>query len=82
MARAHLLQVPFHHPSCPALDQVRETGHFQIPEEWIPPLVSQIVAFRHEPGELAIEDTFGRIELLLETIEGFRYEDCPPHPLR
>ncbi|MET0697225.1 MAG: molybdopterin-dependent oxidoreductase, partial [Acidimicrobiia bacterium] len=69
-----------HHPDYPALDQLRETGHFQIPEEWIPPLVSQIVAFRHDPESSPLKTPSGRIELFSETIEGFGYDDCPPHP--
>ena len=66
-----------HHPDYPALDQLRETGHFQIPEEWIPPLVSQIVAFRHDPGELAIEDTFGSNRAVLGDHRGVRLRRLP-----
>jgi biotin/methionine sulfoxide reductase len=69
-----------HHPDYPALEELRAAGHFQIPEEWIPPLVSQIVAFRHDPATSPLKTPSGRIELFSETIEGFGYDDCPPHP--
>ena len=69
-----------HHPDYPALDELREAGHFQIPEEWIPPLVSQIVEFRNDPAGSPLKTPSGRIELFSETIEGFGYDDCPPHP--
>lgn len=69
-----------HHPDYPALDELREAGHFQIPAEWIPPLVSQIVAFRNDRAGSPLKTPSGRIELFSETIEGFGYDDCPPHP--
>jgi biotin/methionine sulfoxide reductase len=69
-----------HHSEYPALDELREAGHFQIPEEWIPPLASQIVAFRVDPGGSPLKTPSGRIELYSETIERFGYDDCPAHP--
>jgi biotin/methionine sulfoxide reductase len=69
-----------HHSDYPAFDELREAGHFQIPEEWIPPLASQIVAFRNNPRGSPLKTPSGRIELFSETIEGFGYDDCPPHP--
>lgn len=69
-----------HHPDYPALDELREAGHFQIPEEWIPPLTSQIVAFRDDPASSPLKTPSGRVELFSETIEGFGYDDCPAHP--
>jgi len=68
------------HPDYPTLVELQETGHFQIPEELVPPLPSQIVAFRNDPVGSALKTPSGRIELYSETIEGFGYEDCPPHP--
>ena len=73
-------QVPLPPSRLPDTRRVTEAGHFQIPEEWIPPLVSQIVAFRHDPAGSPLKTPSGRIELLSETIEGFGYDDCPPHP--
>jgi biotin/methionine sulfoxide reductase len=69
-----------HHPDYPALDELREAGHFQIPDEWIPPLTSQTVAFRNDPTGSPLKTPSGRIELFSETIERFGYDDCPPHP--
>ena len=68
------------HPDYPTLGELREAGHFQIPEEWIPPLASQLVAFRNDPAGAALKTPSGRIELYSETIESFGYDDCPPHP--
>ena len=69
-----------HHPEYPALEELQKVGHFQIPEERIPPLPSQLVAFRQDPTGAALKTPSGRIELYSETIEGFGYADCPPHP--
>jgi biotin/methionine sulfoxide reductase len=68
------------HPEYPKLDVLKAEGHFQIPEEWIPPLPSQLVAFRNDPVESALKTTSGRVELYSETIESFGYSDCPAHP--
>ena len=68
------------HPGYPSLQELQETGHFQIPEDWVPPNPSQLVAFRNDPVGSALKTPSGRIELYSETIEGFGYEDCPPHP--
>ena len=68
------------HPDYPTLDELKDSGHFQIPNEWIPPVRSQLVAFRGDPVDSALKTPSGRIELYSETIEGFGYPDCPPHP--
>jgi biotin/methionine sulfoxide reductase len=68
------------HPDYPTLAELQETGHFQSPEDWVPPNPSQIVAFRNDPVGSALKTPSGRIELYSETIEGFGYADCPPHP--
>jgi biotin/methionine sulfoxide reductase len=68
------------HPDYPSLQELQETGHFQIPEDWIPPIPSQLVAFRNDPDGSPLKTPSGRIELYSATIEGFGYEDCPPHP--
>jgi len=69
-----------HHPDYPTLGELQEAGHFQIPEEWIPPVASQLVAFRNDPVRSALKTPSGRIELYSKTVESFGYEDCPPHP--
>ena len=68
------------HPEYPTLAELQETGHFQIPEDWVPPLASQVVAYREDPVGAPLKTPSGRIELYSETIEGFGYDDCPPHP--
>jgi biotin/methionine sulfoxide reductase len=68
------------HPEYPTLDTLKAAGHFQIPDEWIPPIPSQLVAFRNDPSESALKTPSGLIELYSQTIEGFGYPDCPPHP--
>lgn len=68
------------HPDYPTFGELRDLGHFQIPEEWYPPIRSQLVAFREDPVGSALKTPSGRIELYSETIEGFDYDDCPAHP--
>ena len=68
------------HPDYPTLDELKDAGHFQIPREWIPPVPSQLLSFRQDPLGSALKTPSGRIELYSETIEGFAYPDCPPHP--
>jgi biotin/methionine sulfoxide reductase len=77
----HLYQ-RFHgyHTDYPTLDELKRAGHFQIPEEWVPPNKSQLVAFREDPEGSALKTPSGCIELYSETIESFGYADCPPHP--
>lgn len=69
-----------YHRDYPTLDELKHAGHFQIPEEWVPPTQSQLVAFRKDPHGSALKTPSGRIELFSETIESFGYADCPPHP--
>jgi biotin/methionine sulfoxide reductase len=69
-----------HHEDYPTLAELQEEGHFQIPGEWIPRIPSQLVAFRDNPERAPLKTPSGRIELYSETIEGFGYEHCPPHP--
>jgi biotin/methionine sulfoxide reductase len=68
------------HPEYPSLAELQAAGHFEIPREWIPPIPSQLVAFRNDPDGTPLATPSGRIELYSETIAGFGYEDCPPHP--
>ncbi len=68
------------HPDYPSLAELQETGHFQIPEDWIPPVASRIAAFRLDPVGSPLTTPSGRIELYSDTIAGFGYDDCPPHP--
>jgi biotin/methionine sulfoxide reductase len=68
------------HPEYPTLEELQHTGHFEIPSDWVPPLPSQLALFRTDPSGSPLPTPSGRIELYSETIEGFGYDDCPPHP--
>ncbi|MCZ7532744.1 MAG: molybdopterin-dependent oxidoreductase [Acidimicrobiia bacterium] len=68
------------HPDFPPLGELREHGYFEIPLEWVPPTPSPLTAFREDPIGSALQTPSGRIELYSETIAGFGYPDCPPHP--
>jgi biotin/methionine sulfoxide reductase len=67
-------------PDYPTLEELKEFGHFEIPEEWYPPIPSQLKAFRDDPIGAPLKTPSGRIELYSETIERFGYDNCPPHP--
>ena len=69
-----------YHPDYPTLEELKDSGHFQIPEEWVPPTPSRLTSFRNDPVGSALKTPSGRIELYSETIEGYGYDDCPPHP--
>ena len=68
------------HPDYPTLGELQEVGHFQIPEEMIPPVPSQLASFRTGTNVNRLKTPSGKIELYSEEIEHFGYEDCPPHP--
>lgn len=69
-----------YHPEYPTLAELQDAGHFQIPLEWVPPIPSAMAAFRADPEGSPLPTPSGRIELYSETIAGFGYDDCPPHP--
>jgi biotin/methionine sulfoxide reductase len=68
------------HPQYPDLEELKATGHFQIPSEWVERKGSVLDAFRHNPHDSPLRTPSGRIELFSETIAGFGYEDCPGYP--
>jgi biotin/methionine sulfoxide reductase len=69
-----------HHSDYPDLDELREAGYFEIPDAWIAPPKSLLVAFRDDPTGAALDTPSGRIELFSETVQSFNYVDCPGHP--
>jgi biotin/methionine sulfoxide reductase len=69
-----------HHGEYPNLDELKETGFFEIPLEWIAPPESLLASFRDDPIGAALDTPSGRIELFSETVESFGYADCPGHP--
>lgn len=78
---SHIYQ-RFHsrNPEFPTLDQLKESGFFQVPPEMFPPLDSVLAAFRANPERSPLKTPSGRIELYSETLAGFGLADCPPHP--
>jgi biotin/methionine sulfoxide reductase len=50
-------------PDYPTLEELKYAGHFEIPEEWYPPIPSQMKAFRDDPIGAALKTPSGRIEL-------------------
>jgi trimethylamine-N-oxide reductase (cytochrome c) len=40
----------------------------------------RLADFRRDPKEHALKTPSGKIEICSKTIEGFGYDDCPPHP--
>lgn len=64
----------------PGFDEFWQKGHVQFP---IPPSSRYYVRygdFRANPITNALGTPSGRIEIYSKTIEGYHYEDCPPHP--
>ena len=69
-----------YHPAYPTLEDLQSSGFFHIPEDWNPPVPSQIVEFVNDPKGRPLSTPSGRIELYSTTIDGFGYRSCPPHP--
>ena len=69
-----------YHDEYPNLDELKETGFFEIPDEWIAPPESLLVSFRDDPVGAALKTPSGKIELFSETVASFGYADCPGHP--
>ena len=78
---AHLYE-EFHraNPDYPSLVELQATGHFEIPKEWFPAPPSPLASFRADPTGAPLATPSGRIELFSDAIDGFGYDDCPPHP--
>ena len=62
----------------PDFDEFWERGFW----EFKTPVESSILfeGFRNDPNKMALKTPSGRIEIFSETIDSFRYEDCPGHP--
>ncbi|MGH8618278.1 MAG: molybdopterin-dependent oxidoreductase [Burkholderiales bacterium] len=62
----------------PSYETFREQGLFVVPKP-----AREFVLFddfRADPAAHPLKTPSGKIELYSETIAGFGYEDCPPHP--
>jgi trimethylamine-N-oxide reductase (cytochrome c) len=68
------------HPNMQSFDQFWQKGYVEFP---IPATATEFVKFadfRANPALHALGTPSGRIEIYSKTIEGYHYEDCPPHP--
>ncbi len=62
----------------PEFDEFWQLGYWEFPqpmEEYV-----SMSAFRNDPESHPLRTPSGRVELYSETIAGFGYDDCPPHP--
>jgi biotin/methionine sulfoxide reductase len=62
----------------PAFEDWWRTGWYEVP----PPAKDFVLfeAFREDPAAHPLSTPSGRIEITSGRIEGFGYDDCPPHP--
>jgi biotin/methionine sulfoxide reductase len=68
------------HRKYPSLDELKKTGYFEIPLEWVPAPPSRLAAFRQDPKDSGLDTPSRKIELFSETVASFGYENCPGHP--
>ncbi len=62
----------------PTLPELKSRGWFEVAPPKQPHVL--LAAFRADPDAHPLDTPSGRIELWSETIAGFGYDDCPPHP--
>lgn len=62
----------------PDFDSFWQAGHVEVPAKPEPHVM--LAGFRADPDAHRLGTPSGRIELYSETIAGFAYDDCPPHP--
>lgn len=63
----------------PPFDEFWREGILEFPEPIDCPVF--LGAFRSDPDQNRLQTPSGKIEIFSETIDGFRYDDCPPHPM-
>ncbi|WP_116134038.1 molybdopterin-dependent oxidoreductase [Tropicimonas sp. IMCC34043] len=63
----------------PEFDSFWQAGVWKVP----PPEAPEVLLdrFREDPAKNPLRTPSGRIELFSETVAGFGYADCPPHPV-
>ena len=62
----------------PAFEDWWRTGWYELPAPARDFVLFE--GFREDPVAHPLSTPSGRIEITSERIEGFRYDDCPPHP--
>jgi biotin/methionine sulfoxide reductase len=62
----------------PEFDAFWQAGYVEIPAKPEPHVM--LGSFRADPAAHRLNTPSGRIEIYSETIAGFGYDDCPPHP--
>ena len=69
-------------PHAPLYEDFRREGYVMAPGKALMGEPTQIYleAFRADPTGKPLRTPSGRIELWSETIAGYGYDDCPPHP--
>ena len=69
-------------PQAPTYDEFRAEGYAMAPGKALmgEPTQVYLKAFRADPATKPLRTPSGRIELWSETIAGYGYDDCPPHP--
>lgn len=63
----------------PDFDTFWKTGYWELPEFEHPKTLFGM--FRNDPGAHPLATPSGKIEIYSETIAGFNYASCPPHPV-
>ncbi|WP_423922619.1 molybdopterin-dependent oxidoreductase [Candidatus Poriferisodalis sp.] len=69
-------------PQAPTYEEFRAKGYVMAPDKALMGEPTQIYleAFRADPMGKPLRTPSGRIELWSQTIAGYGYDDCPPHP--
>ena len=67
-------------PGCPPFDEFWRVGFLDRRYTGGEPKQVLLEDFREDPDAHPLATPSGRIELYSETIAGFGYDDCPPHP--
>lgn len=69
-------------PQAPTYEEFRAEGYVMAPGKVLmgEPTQVYLEAFRTDPTAKPLRTPSGRIELWSETIAGYGYDDCPPHP--
>jgi biotin/methionine sulfoxide reductase len=65
----------------PGYDELRERNWIELPVRGAAHAEIPFAEFRKDPDAAPLGTPSGRIEIYSETIDGFKYDDCPGHPV-